>query len=161
MKRVQKLFSALGGLCLAGVFIIVFAQVIQRYVFQLSIPWANDAIQILFIYSVFLGMAIGVFNKSHLNVDVVLQAFSPRARQWFAILSDVVMIVFLSAVMKYSVRFVADNMDQYMTYLRMPMSYIYAVIPITVVFMLIFLAMDLIRLTRAMGSSGDLSREGR
>ncbi|NLO58051.1 MAG: TRAP transporter small permease [Synergistaceae bacterium] len=163
MHVVRKIFSLLGGVSLAGVFVIVFAQVIQRYVFQLSMPWANDVIQILFTYSVFLGMAVGIFNKSHLNVDVLVQCFSPKGKQMFALLTNVIVIVFLSAVFFYSVRFVTDNMDQYMTYVKVPMSLSYAAIPLTVFFMLIQLLLDLVRQVKNMGSSedSDLQREGR
>lgn len=163
MNVVRKIFSMLGGICLAGVFVIVFAQVIQRYVFQLSMPWANDVIQILFTYSVFLGMAIGVFNKSHLNVDVLIQSLSPKRKQWFALLTNIVVIVFLSSVFFYSIRFVTDNMDQYMTYVKVPMSLAYAAIPLTVAFMLIALFIDLVHQIKGFRCTqdNDLQQEGR
>lgn len=154
----------LGGVSLAGVFIIVFVQVIQRYVFQLSMPWASDVIQILFTYSVFLGMAIGIFNKSHLNVDVLVEGFSTKGKRWFGLLTNVVVIVFLSSVFIYSIRFVMDNMDQNMTYVQVPMSLTYAAIPLTVAFMLIYLVLDLIQqIKNFTGHSGDndLQQEGR
>ena len=154
----------LGGISLAGVFIIVFVQVIQRYVFQLSMPWASDVIQILFTYSVFLGMAIGIFNKSHLNVDVLVEGFSTKTKRWFGVLTNVVVILFLSSVFVYSIRFVMDNMDQNMTYVQVPMSLTYAAIPLTVAFMLIYLVLDLIQqMKNFTGHSGDsdLQQEGR
>lgn len=164
MNSVRKIFSVLGGVSLAGVFIIVFVQVIQRYVFQLSMPWASDVIQILFTYSVFLGMAIGIFNKSHLNVDVLVEGFSTKGKRWFGLLTNVVVIVFLSSVFIYSIRFVMDNMDQNMTYVQVPMSLTYAAIPLTVAFMLIYLVLDLIQqIKNFTGHSGDndLQQEGR
>ena len=156
MKTVQKIFALLAGTCVAGVFVITFAQVIQRYVFQLSMPWANDVIQILFTYSVFLGMAVGVFNKSHLNVDVLIQAFPEKTKPWFALFSNIVILVFLSAVLFYSIRFVTDNMDQYMTYVQVPMSLTYA----TVCFMLVSVVLDLLRQLRGFAGGGT-PQEGR
>ena len=164
MNSIRKIFSVLGGISLAGVFIIVFVQVIQRYVFQLSMPWASDVIQILFTYSVFLGMAIGIFNKSHLNVDVLVEGFSIKMKRWFGVLTNVVVILFLSSVFFYSIRFVMDNMDQNMTYVQVPMSLTYAAIPLTVAFMLIYLVLDLIQqIKNFTGHSGDndLQQEGR
>ncbi len=164
MNSIRKIFSVLGGISLAGVFIIVFVQVIQRYVFQLSMPWASDVIQILFTYSVFLGMAIGIFNKSHLNVDVLVEGFSIKMKRWFGVLTNVVVILFLSSVFFYSIRFVMDNMDQNMTYVQVPMSLTYAAIPFTVAFMLIYLVLDLIQqMKNFTGHSGDndLQQEGR
>lgn len=160
MKTVQKLFAILAGACVGGVFLITFAQVIQRYVFQLSMPWANDVIQILFTYSVFLGMAVGVFNRSHLNVDFLVQLFPEKAKPWFDVFSNIVILVFLSAVLFYSIRFVTDNMDQYMTYVQVPMSLTYAAIPITVCFMVVSVVLDLLRQFRGFAGGGT-PQEGR
>ncbi len=163
MQIIRNLFSRLGGICLAGVFFITFAQVIQRYVFQLSIPWANDAIQILFTYSVFFGMAVGVFSKSHLNVDVLIQNLSPAGKKKIDILTNLIVLVFLSAVFFYSIKFVMDNMDQYMTYLRAPMSLSYGAITLTVFFMIISIVLDLIKQLKDLGNKedNDILREGR
>ena len=163
MNIVRRIFSILGGICLAGVFVVVFAQVVQRYVFQLSMPWANDVIQILFTYSVFLGMAVGIFNRAHLNVDVLVQCFSIKAKRRFLLLTNVIVIVFLSAVFIYSIRFVADNMDQYMTYVKVPMSLSYVAISFSVFFMILHLLLDLARDLKNIASieDQDLQQKGR
>ena len=63
MKKMETALSVLSGACLAVIFFVTFAQVVQRYVFQVSMPWATDIIRIFFVYSVFFGMAVGVMKK--------------------------------------------------------------------------------------------------
>ncbi len=80
MRKIENIFSVLTGISLAVVFIVTFGQVIQRYVFQLPMPWATDVIRIFFVYSIFLGMGVGVFKKAHLNIDVLVQVFPSWAK---------------------------------------------------------------------------------
>ncbi|WP_350449883.1 TRAP transporter small permease [Aminobacterium mobile] len=142
MKKIEQLFSVLTGISLVVLFLVTFAQVIQRYVFQMPMPWATDVIRIFFVYSVFFGMAVGLFKKSHLNIDVLLQVFPSKTRPYFDLISNVVIFIFLACLLRYSIPFMQANADQYTPYLMFPMSYVYAVIPITVLSMLIFLIID-------------------
>ena len=145
MKKIETALSVLSGACLAVIFFVTFAQVVQRYVFQVSMPWATDIIRIFFVYSVFFGMAVGVMKKSHLNIDVFVHALPEKARAKLELLSNVLVIVFLSAVFWYSFRFVSANADQYTPYLMFPMSYVYTIIPVCTSVMIAFLAVDTFR----------------
>ena len=146
MRKIENIFSVLTGISLAVVFIVTFGQVIQRYVFQLPMPWATDVIRIFFVYSIFLGMGVGVFKKAHLNIDVLVQVFPSWAKPWFDLLSNVVVIIFLSFVLFFSIPFIKANADQVTPYLLFPKSYIYMIIPIAVSFMVLFLLLDTAKL---------------
>ncbi|MDD4585240.1 TRAP transporter small permease [Aminobacterium sp. EBM-42] len=146
LRKIENIFSVLTGISLAVVFIVTFGQVIQRYVFQLPMPWATDVIRIFFVYSIFLGMGVGVFKKAHLNIDVLVQVFPSWAKPWFDLLSNVVVIIFLSFVLYFSIPFIKANADQVTPYLLFPMSYIYMIIPIAVSFMVLFLLLDTAKL---------------
>lgn len=142
MVKIERFFAAISGLSLAVVFIVAFAQVIQRYVFSMSIPWATDVIRICFIYSVFGGMCVGVIKKSHLNIDVVIKLIPKKVRKALSLLSNGMVILFLSVVLRYSIPFILSNMDQYTPYLSFPMSYVYIVFPITASVMIAALLLD-------------------
>ncbi|NLK19141.1 MAG: TRAP transporter small permease [Synergistaceae bacterium] len=157
MKKIESFFSVLTGICLAVVFAVTFGQVIQRYVFQLPMPWATDVIRIFFVYSVFFGMAVGVFRKAHLNIDVLVQVVPPALKVWFDLLSNVVVCAFLLVVMRYSFTFMTANVDQVTPYLLFPMSYVYGVIPLTAVFMVAFLILDTLKLLGGIAGRGGKS----
>lgn len=138
MQKIRSLFAAISGFFLIVVFGVTFAQVIQRYVFHMPMPWATDVIRIAFAYSVFFGMAVGVFKKAHLNIDILVGSLPAKGKPCFALLANIVELVFLCVVFRYSVKFVKANVDQVTPYLLMPMSWLYGVIPLTVAFMLFF-----------------------
>ena len=150
MQKMRWLFATASGICLAVVFLVTLGQVIQRYVFHMPMPWATDVTRISFIYSVFFGMGVGVFNKSHLNIDVLVRLLPKRIQPWFALFSNIIVMIFLGAVFRFSIPFAQANADQVTPYLLLPMAWIYYVIPITVTFMLIFLLIDTVKLLRSM-----------
>lgn len=143
MKFFERFFMWASGASLAVVFCVTFFQVIQRYIFSMPLPWATDIIRISFIYSVFCGMCVGVIRKKHLDIDVLLQILPQKARRAFDILSNCIVIFFLGTVMRYSISFIQANTDQTTPYLLYPMSYIYAVFPITIIVMIVALLCDI------------------
>lgn len=145
MKKIESFLSILSGFFIAIVFLVTFAQVVQRYVLHIPIPWANDIIRICFIYSVFLGMAVGVFRKAHINVDVFVNALPSHIKGWSAILINLIVLLFLCVVLYFSYSFTLANRDQYTTYLFIPMSYVYGIVPISVFLMIVFLVIDTIK----------------
>lgn len=146
MRKLENTLSLLSGLSLFIVFVVVFGQVIQRYVFQMPMPWATDTIRIFFVYSVFLGMAVGVLKKSHLNIDVLIHALPTWMKPKFELVANILTMTFLCFVFAYSFSFITANQDQYTPYLMFPMSYVYAVIPLASAAMLLSLAIDTVRM---------------
>lgn len=142
MKIFERFFMWVSGAALAIVFLVTFAQVIQRYAFSMSLPWATDVIRIFFIYSVFSGMCVGIIRKSHLNIDVVLQLVPENVKTIFGLVSNCIVMFFLATVMRYSISFIQSNADQTTPYILFPMSYMYAIFPITIVIMLLALLLD-------------------
>ncbi|MDR1731611.1 MAG: TRAP transporter small permease [Synergistaceae bacterium] len=142
----DRIFAVIGGVCLIVIFVVSFVQVLQRYVFDMSIPWSTDVIRICFIFSVFCGSCVGIIRKAHLNIDVALQFIPEKKRYIFGVVSNVIMCVFLIAVLRYSIPFILANTDQYTPYLEFPMSYVYAVFPVVSTVMIAALAIDTYRM---------------
>lgn len=130
------------GFSLLVVFIVCFAQVVQRYLFSMSIPWATDVIRIFFIYSVFSGMCVGLIRKKHLDIDVLIQLVPPKVRSVLAVISNGIVFFFLLMVLRYSISFIMDNADQTTPYILFPMSYVYSIFPVTIVVMLLAIVLD-------------------
>lgn len=142
MKYIEKTLAFGAAFCLFVVFGVVFAQVFQRYLLNISLPWGTDVIRIAFVYSVFLGMTLGVIKKSHLNIDFLVHSLPAEFKPLFDLLANIVMGAFLATVLNYSFSFIAQNTDQMMPYLNLSMSWVYAIIPICTVVMLLSLLQD-------------------
>ena len=153
MKYMEKFLSFLAGASLLVVFVVVLAQVVQRYVFNIALPWATDVVRIAFVYTIFLGMTLGVVKKMHLNIDFLVHSFPAGWKPFFEVLSNAVTFVFLSAVLAYSIPFIRKNTDQTMPYLNLSMAWVYCVIPAGAAVMLYALVADTVRIFTSRSST--------
>jgi TRAP-type C4-dicarboxylate transport system permease small subunit len=79
--RGQRLLELTAGVALlAGIVVAITTQVFTRYVFNRPIVWVEDAATFAFIWSVFLGAAVGLKDLRHVKVDTFLDRLNPRAR---------------------------------------------------------------------------------
>lgn len=83
---------ALAGTMLVASVGINFVNIIGRYVFSVSITWAEESMLFLMIGCVFLGAGPVGYLGRHIRMDVVVLGLPRRARLFFEIFSDVVTI---------------------------------------------------------------------
>jgi TRAP-type C4-dicarboxylate transport system permease small subunit len=71
----------LAALSLVAAAFIITEAVIARKIFGVSTIWQTQASVYLLMFSVFVGAPFVQMNEAHLNVDLVIIHFSPRARE--------------------------------------------------------------------------------
>ena len=74
----QRVIIPLLAFLLAFITIGVFVQVVMRYVFSMSFLWGEELSLFAFIWSVFLGAAVGVRRRIHLGFDFLPELLSGR-----------------------------------------------------------------------------------
>jgi TRAP-type C4-dicarboxylate transport system permease small subunit len=70
----------LAALCLVAAALIITEAVLVRKIFGVSTIWQIEASVFLLIFTVFVGAAFVQKNEHHLNVDLVINRFSPKIR---------------------------------------------------------------------------------
>lgn len=68
------------GTLLIGIAIAVFYNVVMRYLFSSSALWAEDVPRILFLWAMYLGVAVATKRGQNLRVTFVIDRFPPLAR---------------------------------------------------------------------------------
>jgi TRAP-type C4-dicarboxylate transport system permease small subunit len=86
------LTRTLSAICLLGSVVINFVNIIGRYVFSVSIPWAEEIMLFLMVGCVFTGCCAVAWQGRHIRMDVLLLALPPKLRAFFDLLSDLVLI---------------------------------------------------------------------
>jgi len=117
----------------------VFLQVLFRYAFKISFPAIEEIVSLSFIYTIFLGAAVGMKRREHLEIDVLLKRVPAGLKTPFNLFIVAGIATFLIFVVKEGIVFVFDSYGQMTTYLNMPMSYSYAAIPGSALIMLYYL----------------------
>ena len=77
---------------------INFANIIGRYFFSISIPWAEEIMLFLMVGCVFTGCCAVAWEGRQIRMDVVVAILPPKLRELVEILSELVMIAAAAAV---------------------------------------------------------------
>src|ERR1700691_6415768 len=86
------------GICLLASVVINFINIIGRYFFSVSIPWAEEIMLFLMVGCVFTGCCAVAWEGRQIRMDVVLVMMPEKLREAFNILSDLVMVATAIAV---------------------------------------------------------------
>ena len=112
--------------------IIIFMQVIMRYVFNSSLSWSEELARYLFVWQVFLSASIGVRKNNQIRVEIfsskIMGLKSKQSLELFInILIIGVYIVFLVAGYRSLSSIVEKNVVSIA--LRIPMCLVFSAIP--------------------------------
>jgi len=78
--------------------ILAFINVILRYAFDMSLTWAAELTNYLFIWAALFGAAYGFKQGAHISVSLVIEKFPPPVTKFFLMFSNFVSIAYLSVV---------------------------------------------------------------
>jgi len=91
---------------LATATLLVFTNVILRYLFESGLTWALEAVQYLFAWVVLVGAAHGVKAGIHLGIDVLVEKFPPRVQRIIALIALFICLIFVGTVFVLSVQYI-------------------------------------------------------
>lgn len=74
--------------------LIASAQVLFRYVINLSISWSQDLITYILIWSVFIGVSLTVKKRRHIKIELAYVIFSEQTQFFLKILSNAIFMIF-------------------------------------------------------------------
>ncbi len=78
--------------------LILTYEVLMRYVFKIPTIWEIESAIYLGVMATFLGSAYGLKDGAHINIDVVLRALSPKARERTQIVTSCLAFLFTAYV---------------------------------------------------------------
>lgn len=153
--------AAAGAMLLASVG-INFINIIGRYVFSVSIPWAEEAMLFLMIGCVFLGAGPVGYLGRHIRMDVLVLALPPRARKFFEIFSDLVTIAtcVMLAIFAWPVVSMLAELNERSDTANIPLVIPQSALPLGLLLMAFLVAVRLIVRGRGQADSGPHPHSG-
>jgi len=139
--------------------IVIFAQVISRYVFNWTPEWSEELARYLFVWVTFIGSALIMGESGHLAVQFVPNHFKGTAvGKALEVLINLCGYVFI-----FILFFQGAKMTRVMTFqispgMEIPMSWVYAVIPLSSALMLLYLVKDTVRIVKGFSGPGGEGR---
>jgi TRAP-type transport system small permease protein len=116
---------------LASLILLLFAQVLMRYVLSSSFPWIEELSRFLFVWLMFLGIGAGVYNQRHLAITFFVNQFPPRCRQIARGVQTVLMIAFFATLAYLGTVYTVQNFHAMSVMLNLELGYVYAILPAT------------------------------
>jgi TRAP-type C4-dicarboxylate transport system permease small subunit len=135
-------------ICFFILTVLLFFQAVSRYLFKYSLTWMEEFGTIMFVYMTYLGISGAITYRKHLRIDFLLDIMPFKLKRVFLILSNVVFAafnVFISIVMFDLIKLMGRSVT---TMLRIPRAAVYSIIPVALLFSVIRLAQDTIKLTK-------------
>ncbi len=139
MKKIEKLIEAIGGTSLMVMTIVVFLQVIARYVFKAPFSWAEELTRYLMIWGTFLGAAVLIARREHIVVDILLNVIPMRSKAVLLVIGDLILFWFLVRLVLSGMELVKVSSGIISTGLVIPMGYVSMAVPIGALLMIILL----------------------
>lgn len=93
VQRLEKIISLLTSAAMAGIVVIVFMNVIMRYLFDSGLTWSDEVSVDLFVWFIFLGGILAELYGLHLKVDVFIDRMRPAWQRVCAIAADLLVVV--------------------------------------------------------------------
>lgn len=137
MDVVDKILKIVVGIAMIVMTVVIFYQVILRYVFNASNIWSEELARYLMCYSVLLGSAVAIRKYSHLQVDFAINLLPPRGRCIAVSICTLVGIGFLVFFCQYGLTLCASTANSISAGIGVPMSYVYACLPIGSILMIL------------------------
>lgn len=124
--------------------LIVFLQIIFRFVIYVPFPWSEESARYLMIWMGMLGSAVALRHGRHIGVTILAERMPSAIAPYFTAMIQVVMIGFLVVIAKQGFALALFNATQRSPALEIPMFYPYLAIPVGAVFMVLELCADLL-----------------
>jgi TRAP-type C4-dicarboxylate transport system permease small subunit len=135
------------GVCLLGSVAINFANIIGRYFFSVSIPWAEEIMLFLMVGCVFTGCCAVAWEGRQIRMDVVVSMLPPKVRDLLGLLSELVMIATAGAVAAFAWPVISQlaDFDERSQAANFPLVIPQAMIPIGYTLMALLVAVRLMQ----------------
>lgn len=76
-----------------GMSVLIFVQVVMRYVFSASLTWSEELARYLFIWLVYFSVSYTAKREKHIRIDAALMLFPKKMRPYIEILSEVLILL--------------------------------------------------------------------
>lgn len=109
MKFIEKFEKFVACACVSVMAILVFINVIARFIFNSPLAVADEMSCYLFVLMSFMGTAIAARKKAHLGLTIVIDKLSPKAAKIVQVLMYGIAAVFCLLIVIFGVEMVISQ----------------------------------------------------
>jgi TRAP-type C4-dicarboxylate transport system permease small subunit len=145
MRALDKTLVAIAMVGFIGMLLSTGGQVLFRYVLKIPVPWTEELARILFILSMFLGIAIAIREREHIVVNFLFKKLNPRAQAVGHIVFDAAILILLCFLARGTLSMVKMMWNSYMIALDwIRTAYLYMGEFIAILFMMFYVVLEIL-----------------
>jgi TRAP-type transport system small permease protein len=129
--KVMKFFMLFIATIGTVMVLIVFTNVVFRYVFHTTIPWSEELARFLFIWVTFTGAILANDRSEHMRLDFVVALFKNKIGKALEIIAYLIVITLLVFLIQGSIRYTISQWDWKSSALGVRHGLVYMVAPIS------------------------------
>lgn len=133
-KAVDWLMDSIAVVAFASAVLVLFLQIILRYIFGSPMMWAEEFARIMFVWIVYIGAPIVIRRHENIEVDYFVQYLPTKVRRYLKASLYLISAIFLLFVAYQGVIMVNEHMDR--KAYTMPLSQAIWYIPIAMGFLM-------------------------
>lgn len=144
-KTLGSSLNVVMAVSLAIMAILVFGNVVLRYLFNSGITWSEEMSRFLFIWLIFLGAIGALKDHEHLGVDMLVKRLPPLGKKIVFVLTNGLILYVLWLVLDGSWKMTLINIDSKAPATGLPLGYVYGIGIVMSVCMAIVIVSNLYR----------------
>ncbi len=145
LNLLERFTTALAGLCLAAVLLLVATQVASRFLFNFSLAAASELSIYAMIWCVFLSAAVAFRHGDHIAMGFVRDALPEFVQRGLVIVVYAATALFLMIIILKGYELSLRAMRQVSTAAGLPVGYIAMAMPMCSILSLVFLTESAIK----------------
>jgi len=118
------------GLLMVAITVLVFLQVVTRYVLEYPLDWPEEAARFLFVWVALLGAVLALRRTAHFSIGALTSRLPPPAQRAVAILVEAVLLGFLLLVAWLGLDAALRVREQESAAMEVSMTWGYAAVPV-------------------------------
>jgi TRAP-type C4-dicarboxylate transport system permease small subunit len=155
LRLVGRLVDLAVVLCGAGVAVLVFGNVLARFVAGIDVAWSGELAAFLLVWGTFLGGAAAARRRAHMRVSELVGMLDGAPRRCAEATINLAVAGLLGIVVWYGVIIVQLQWPQQTTVLYWPYGLLYLAMPVGAALTLLFVLHDTVRIARGRAHPAD------
>lgn len=137
-KVLAKLLAGIATILLSVMTILVLYQVFTRYILNSPAAFTEELVRYFLIWTGFIGAAYAFLTRQHMSLVLILDKLTPAKRRMLMAIIDILILVFAIFVITIGgFKLAMSARKVYSALLGIPRSLVYAMAPISGIFIII------------------------
>ena len=151
--RIDRVIVSVVGVLIGLLTLAVLVTILFRFVIQLPVAWAEDVSRGLMVWISLLGASAALKHGLHIAFTSIVDKMPLKANKVFRLIAYLAVFVFLVMIFWLGLKSSIRQWNQTATYFEIPMTYLYAAIPVGMGTMAIHILNNIFALL--IGTDGD------